>query len=47
VNVIMRNSVILVDRVQKKIAEDRDAWSAVVDAAVHGTRPVFPPPPGP
>ncbi len=37
---IMRNSVILVDQVQTEIAEGRDRWNAVVDAAVHRTRPV-------
>src|SRR4030095_3935686 len=37
---IMRNSVILVDQVQAEIAEGRDTWTAVVDAAVHRTRPV-------
>jgi multidrug efflux pump subunit AcrB len=37
---IMRNSVILVDQVQAEIAEGRDTWTAVVEAAVHRTRPV-------
>ena len=37
---IMRNSVILVDQVQTEIAEGRDTWTAVVEAAVHRTRPV-------
>jgi multidrug efflux pump subunit AcrB len=37
---IMRNSVILIDQVQTEMAAGRDAWSAVVDAAVHRTRPV-------
>jgi multidrug efflux pump subunit AcrB len=37
---IMRNSVILVDQVQAEMAEGRDTWSAVVEAAVHRTRPV-------
>ncbi len=37
---IMRNSVILVDQVQTEIAEGSDPWNAVVDAAVHRTRPV-------
>jgi multidrug efflux pump subunit AcrB len=37
---IMRNSVILVDQIQAEIAEGRDTWNAVVDAAVHRTRPV-------
>lgn len=38
---IMRNSVILIDQVQTEIAEGHDAWSAVVLAAVHRTRPVL------
>jgi multidrug efflux pump len=37
---IMRNSVILIDQVQAEMDEGRDAWTAVVDAAVHRTRPV-------
>src|SRR5208337_4549244 len=37
---IMRNSVILVDQVQAEMAEGRDPWNAVLDAAVHRTRPV-------
>ena len=37
---IMRNAVILVDQVKAEIAEGRDPWNAVVDAAVHRTRPV-------
>jgi multidrug efflux pump len=37
---IMRNSVILVDQVQTEIAAGRDTWTAVVEAAVHRTRPV-------
>jgi multidrug efflux pump len=37
---IMRNSVILVDQVQAEIAAGRDTWNAVVEAAVHRTRPV-------
>jgi multidrug efflux pump subunit AcrB len=37
---IMRNAVILVDQVQAEMAEGRDAWNAVVEAAVHRTRPV-------
>jgi multidrug efflux pump len=38
---IMRNSVILIDQVQTEIAEGHDAWTAVVLAAVHRTRPVL------
>jgi len=37
---IMRNSVILIDQVRTEMDEGRDAWTAVVDAAVHRTRPV-------
>ena len=37
---IMRNSVILVDQVQAEMAEGRDTWNAVLEAAVHRTRPV-------
>ena len=37
---IMRNAVILVDQVQTEIAGGRDTWTAVVEAAVHRTRPV-------
>ena len=37
---IMRNSVILVDQVRAEMEAGADAWSAVVEAAVHRTRPV-------
>jgi multidrug efflux pump subunit AcrB len=37
---IMRNSVILIDQVQTEIAEGRDPWNAVLDAAIHRARPV-------
>jgi multidrug efflux pump subunit AcrB len=37
---IMRNSVILIDQVQAEIAEGLDPWRAIVEAAVHRTRPV-------
>ncbi len=37
---IMRNSVILVDQVRAEMAEGRDPWNAVLEAAVHRTRPV-------
>jgi multidrug efflux pump subunit AcrB len=37
---IMRNAVILIDQVQTEIASGHHAWDAVVDAAVHRTRPV-------
>ena len=32
--------MILVDQVKAEIAEGRDTWTAVVEAAVHRTRPV-------
>jgi len=38
---IMRNSLILIDQVQTEIAEGRDPWNAVLDAAIHRTRPVL------
>jgi len=37
---IMRNSVILVDQIQTEMAVGRDPWNAVLEAAVHRTRPV-------
>ncbi len=37
---IMRNSVILIDQVKSEIDAGRDTWTAIVDAAVHRTRPV-------
>jgi len=37
---IMRNAVILVDQVRLEMAEGRDPWNAVLEAAVHRTRPV-------
>jgi multidrug efflux pump subunit AcrB len=37
---IMRNAVILIDQVQTEIAEGRDPWNAVLDAAIHRARPV-------
>ena len=37
---IMRNSVILVDQVRIEMEAGRDAWTALVDATVHRTRPV-------
>jgi multidrug efflux pump len=38
---IMRNAVILVDQIESEMAEGADPWNAVVDAAVHRTRPVM------
>jgi multidrug efflux pump subunit AcrB len=37
---IMRNSVILIDQVRAEMEEGLDPWNAVVEAAVHRTRPV-------
>lgn len=37
---IMRNAVILIDQVQTEMGNGLDPWNAVVDAAVHRTRPV-------
>ena len=37
---IMRNSVILIDQVRIEMEEGRDPWNAIVDAALHRTRPV-------
>jgi multidrug efflux pump subunit AcrB len=38
---IMRNSVILVDQIQNEMEQGIDPWNAVLDAAVHRTRPVM------
>ena len=38
---IMRNSVILIDQVQAEMHAGADPWTAVVEAAVHRTRPVM------
>jgi multidrug efflux pump subunit AcrB len=38
---IMRNSVILIDQIQAELDSGVDPWNAVVDAAVHRTRPVM------
>jgi multidrug efflux pump len=37
---IMRNSLILIDQVRTEMEEGRDPWNAVLDAAIHRTRPV-------
>jgi multidrug efflux pump subunit AcrB len=37
---IMRNSVILVDQIRTEMEAGRDPWNAVLEAAVHRTRPV-------
>jgi multidrug efflux pump subunit AcrB len=37
---IMRNSVVLIDQGQTEMAEGRDPWNAVLEAAVHRTHPV-------
>lgn len=38
---IMRNSVILIDQMQTEMDSGRDPWNAVLEAAVHRTRPVM------
>src|SRR5215468_6795292 len=38
---IMRNSVILVDQVREEMERGLDSWNAVLEAAVHRTRPVM------
>ncbi|MGE5730798.1 MAG: efflux RND transporter permease subunit, partial [Gemmatimonas sp.] len=38
---IMRNSVILVDQVREEMERGLDPWNAVLEAAVHRTRPVM------
>ncbi|HJV60682.1 MAG TPA: efflux RND transporter permease subunit [Albitalea sp.] len=38
---IMRNAVILIDQIQIEIANGRDPWNAVLDAAIMRTRPVL------
>jgi multidrug efflux pump len=37
---IMRNAVILVDQIESEMAKGVEPWNAVLDAAVHRTRPV-------
>ena len=37
---IMRNAVILIDQVRIEIEQGRDAWNAVLDAAIYRARPV-------
>jgi multidrug efflux pump subunit AcrB len=38
---IARNSVILIDQVEREKAQGRDAWDAVVDATMHRFRPIL------
>lgn len=38
---IMRNAVILVDQIDQDIAEGQPPWTAIVEAAVRRTRPIF------
>jgi multidrug efflux pump subunit AcrB len=38
---IMRNSVILIDQVREEMQLGLDPWNAVLEAAVHRTRPVM------
>ncbi len=39
--ILMRNTMILTQQVQDNLADGMDAWSAVVEAAVHRARPVI------
>ena len=41
VGMIARNSVILIDQVEKEIAAGQHPWDAVVIAAIHRTRPIL------
>ena len=41
VGMIARNSVILIDEVEKQIAAGQHVWDAVVAAAIHRTRPIL------
>jgi multidrug efflux pump subunit AcrB len=41
VGMIVRNSVILVDRIDTEIAHGRPPWDAVVEAALHRFRPIL------
>ncbi|MBV9288018.1 MAG: efflux RND transporter permease subunit, partial [Hyphomicrobiales bacterium] len=38
---IARNSVILIDQIEREKAEGRHPWDAVVDAATHRFRPIL------
>jgi multidrug efflux pump len=38
---IMRNSVILVDQIEREIAAGRDAWTAIVESTVARFRPIM------
>lgn len=38
---IIRNSVILIDQIQKHIAEGEDPWHAIIDSAVLRFRPIM------
>ena len=38
---IMRNSVILIDQVREEMEQGLDPWNAVLEAAIHRTRPVM------
>ncbi len=41
VGMIARNSVILIDQIEKEIAAGQHPWDAVVTAAIHRTRPIL------
>ena len=38
---IIRNSVVLIDQVEKEIAAGHHPWDAVVDATLHRMRPIL------
>lgn len=38
---IMRNSVILVDQIEREIEEGKDAWEAIIDSTVRRFRPII------
>jgi multidrug efflux pump subunit AcrB len=41
VGMIVRNSVILVDQIEKEIAHGRSRWEAVLEASAHRFRPIL------
>jgi multidrug efflux pump subunit AcrB len=41
VGMIVRNSVILVDQIEKEIAHGRSRWEAVIEASAHRFRPIL------
>jgi multidrug efflux pump subunit AcrB len=41
IGMIVRNSVILIDQIERERARGRDAWDAVVEATMHRFRPIL------